>query len=92
MKCRSCWADKAYVRPVKGWKGLLLKCLWMVPLKCHHCYHKFSVPWLLTLGKPLTPPALRVAPGTHGEAGEPVRRKLTDHESIPAVEVRRRVA
>jgi hypothetical protein len=31
-------------------------------MKCHHCYHKFVVPWLLTLGKQVTPPRLRIAP------------------------------
>ena len=73
MKCRACWSDKAYVRPVKGWKGIALKCLTLVPLKCHHCYHKFSVPWMLTLGKHVTPPPLRVAEGT--EATEPGRHR-----------------
>ena len=62
MKCRACWSDKAYVRTVKGWRRVALAVLLLVPLKCHHCYHKFSVPWLLTWGKQLTPPPLRVAP------------------------------
>jgi len=62
MKCRACWAEKAYVRQVSGWKGWLLSCLCLVPLKCHHCYHKFSVPWFFTFGKRLTPPAARALP------------------------------
>ena len=62
MKCRACWAEKAYVRQVSGWKGWLMAGLLLVPLKCHHCYHKFTVHWLFTLGKRLTPPPLHVTP------------------------------
>lgn len=63
MKCPACWTEKAYVRKVGGWKGLLLCCLFIVPLKCHHCYHKFNVSWFATLGKQITPPP-RVSPGS----------------------------
>ena len=59
MKCRACWAEKAYVRNVGGWKGQLMSCLLLVPLKCHHCYHKFNVLWFFTIGKRLTPPPIR---------------------------------
>ena len=45
MKCPRCWTDKAYTHPVPGWKGLLLAVLMRMPMKCHHCYHKFSVFW-----------------------------------------------
>lgn len=66
MKCRACWSDKAYVRTVRGWRRAALSTFLLVPLKCHHCYHKFSVPWVFTWGKQLTPPPLRVAPETAG--------------------------
>jgi hypothetical protein len=56
MKCRACWAEKAFQRPVPGWPGVLLTCLLRVPLKCHHCYHKFSVSWFSTIGKQLAVP------------------------------------
>ena len=62
MKCRACWTDKAYLRDVSGWRGTLYRWLGMVPLKCHHCYHKFSVSWFSTIGKRLTPPALATRP------------------------------
>jgi hypothetical protein len=62
MKCRACWTDKAYLRDVSGWRGTLHSWLGMVPLKCHHCYHKFSVPWFSTIGKRLTPPAIVARP------------------------------
>lgn len=83
MKCRACWADKAFVREVRGWRGVLLKCFLLTPLKCHHCYHKFTVPWLLTLGKPLSPPSLRIAAGTQSSAGAAATSR-TDaaHDSI----------
>jgi len=51
MKCRACWSDKAYIREVKGFQGMLLSWLLRVPLKCHHCYHKFTVSWFSTIGK-----------------------------------------
>jgi len=56
MKCRACWAEKAFQRPVPGWPGVLLTCLLRVPLKCHHCYHKFTVSWFSTIGKQLVVP------------------------------------
>lgn len=68
MKCRACWADKAYIHPVKGWRGTLLSCVFLVPLKCHHCYHKFCVPAFSTWGKQLMPPTLRVSKETQSGA------------------------
>jgi hypothetical protein len=62
MKCPRCWTDKAYVRPVSVWKDALLSCLFLVPMKCQHCYHKFTIPWLFTIGKQIRPPVLRIAP------------------------------
>ncbi len=62
MKCPVCWAEKAYRIKVKDTKGSLLSCLGLVPMKCHHCYHKFMVFWFVTLGKKVEPPILRVAP------------------------------
>ena len=51
MKCPKCWAEKAYVRQVDGWKGLLTAWLLLVPLKCHHCFHTFVVSRFSTFGK-----------------------------------------
>jgi hypothetical protein len=42
--------------------GLVL----LVPMKCQHCYHKFSVSWFSTIGKPIHAPMLRIAPMTRG--------------------------
>jgi hypothetical protein len=64
MKCPRCWTEKAFVRPVSVWKDALLSCLFMVPMKCQHCYHKFTVPWLFTIGKQIRPPVLRIAPAS----------------------------
>ncbi len=47
---------------------MALACLLLVPLKCHHCYHRFTVLWFMTWGKQITPPILRIAPVTR-EAG-----------------------
>ena len=62
MKCPRCWTEKAYLRRVLGWKGMLLGCLLLRPMKCQHCYHQFVVPWFLTLGKQVTAPMPRIAP------------------------------
>jgi len=57
IKCPQCWAEKAYVRRVEGWRGWMLTLLLLRPLKCHHCYFKFVVPWLSTIGKQIHPPS-----------------------------------
>jgi hypothetical protein len=62
MKCPRCWTEKAYVRAVSPAKRLLLNLAMLVPMRCQHCYHKFTVPWFLTIGKQIEPPALRIAP------------------------------
>ena len=64
MKCPRCWTEKAYVRPVGTLKGALLSCLLLFPMKCRHCYHKFTVHWLSTIGKQIHAPVLRIAPIT----------------------------
>ena len=56
MKCPKCWAEKAYVRKVKGFQGFLLSCALLVPMKCLHCYHKFVVSWFFAIGEQINPP------------------------------------
>jgi len=60
MKCPLCWTEKAYLRPVSRWKRLTLGCLLLRPMKCQHCYHKFNVFWLWTIGKRVLAPQLRI--------------------------------
>ncbi len=64
MKCPRCWTEKAYLRRVSPWKRLLLGFALLVPMKCQHCYHKFTVSWFFTIGKPIRQPILRIAPIT----------------------------
>lgn len=59
MKCPRCWSEKAYTHRATGWRRLVLPCLLLVPMKCHHCYEEFTVPWFSTFGKRVTPPTLR---------------------------------
>jgi len=88
MKCPVCWADKAYLRPMEGWKDRLLACLMLVPMQCHHCYHKYRLFWFQTLGKPVVPP-LRIAPATrasrlsHAARQQPVQPQ-TLHPQTPS--------
>jgi hypothetical protein len=89
MKCRACWSDKAYVRQVPGWRGALMSWVGIVPLKCHHCYHRFTLPFLLTIGKELTPPPRKPASpvlvkfpqaetdSAKSTAGSPLQRKAS---------------
>jgi hypothetical protein len=83
MKCRACWTDKAYVREISGWRAVVYSWLGMVPLKCHHCYHKFTVPWFLTIGKRLTPPAFKVRSSPAVIAGQikPLTSRSDDDSS-----------
>jgi hypothetical protein len=73
MKCPVCWAEKAYVRHPKSWKDVLLSYLLVVPLRCHHCYHEFYVPWFLTIGKKTA------AAGSQG--GSSTRSSSPPHEA-----------
>ncbi len=65
--------------------GTVYSWLGMVPLKCHHCYHKFTVPWFLTIGKRLTPPALKTrltpatASGQHSLSSHPAETGSDSH-------------
>ena len=59
MKCPRCWSEKAYVQKVTGWRSLLLPCLLLVPMRCHHCFEEFAISWFKTWGQQLTPPPLR---------------------------------
>jgi hypothetical protein len=61
MKCPACWAEKAYRRNEEGARALLLKCLWFVPMRCRHCYHKFWVHRAFAYGAVIDPPAKPLA-------------------------------
>ena len=62
MKCPACWTEKAYRRQCSGWKGKLLAAALLLPMKCHHCYHRFYAFRLFAIGKRLHPPTLRISP------------------------------
>jgi hypothetical protein len=62
MRCPRCWTEKAYLSSVSGWRGILLAIVLRVPMRCHHCYHRFSVWWFATLGQQIEPPQKRVVP------------------------------
>jgi hypothetical protein len=86
MKCPRCWAHKAYARHVGGWKGILMDCLLLQPMKCHHCYHKFVVLWFLTFGKEIRPPRTQsrkagssAGPSYCGQQRTPARGLRPEH-------------
>jgi hypothetical protein len=54
--CPKCWTEKAYYHLPQDSKSKLLSWLFMVPMKCHHCYHKFHVLWFFTIGRRIHPP------------------------------------
>lgn len=82
MKCPRCWAEKACLREVKGWKGTLMTCLLLRPMRCHHCYHKFVVSWFFTIGKQLHPPRPQIASASLQTEPSPVAEDAL-RESIP---------
>jgi len=69
IKCRKCWADKAYWNPGESWQEQILSYLFVVPVKCHHCYHQFRVSWFHTFGKQVIAPA--ALPEMNGAAAVP---------------------
>lgn len=96
MKCPRCWSPKAYRNPAKGWKGLLWSCLLLVPMKCHHCYHKFVVFWFATFGQTISPPVAKRARTTPETAYitqfETGRRADRAREEAKPLRVSRRAA
>lgn len=85
MKCPRCWAEKAYARKVKGWKGILLALLFLQPMKCHHCYLKFVVLSFSTIGKQIAPP-----PSRRGDASQSNRPTPAAEHPVAARVTRRR--
>jgi hypothetical protein len=83
MKCPRCWADKAYLRRVEGWRGLLVRLLLVRPMRCHHCYHKFCVPWPLTLGQRVDPPEMRIVPFPRSARRKSARQPEARGERAP---------
>ncbi len=79
MKCPRCWSDKAYRRKVSVWEQFLLGCLFLVPMRCQHCYYKFSMLWFFTLGKVIEPPPLRIAPLTRDSRPSVGARRSMSH-------------
>ncbi|MHB8902654.1 MAG: hypothetical protein ACYC6Y_28170 [Thermoguttaceae bacterium] len=79
MKCPRCWADKAYLTGSHGWWEVVLGCLAFRTMKCTHCYHRFTVHWVLTIGKQVVPPMLKVtdyrSEGARRPDKNPPRRK-----------------
>lgn len=49
MMCPKCWTEKVHRHDRKEWPAPLLACLSLVPMKCHHCYHKFYASWFTLL-------------------------------------------
>ena len=56
-KCPKCWAEKAFLDERNDWKYVVLSYLFVVPMKCHHCFHTFNISWFSTFRRQLNPPA-----------------------------------
>lgn len=91
MKCPRCWAEKAYVHPMEGWKGVLLDCLLLMRMKCRHCYHKFIISWFFTIGKQVTPPPSRSVAG-HSPGASPQTLRFAPRQSEAVLQGRRKAA
>ena len=87
MKCRFCWASKAYRRTnVRGWERILTACLLLVPVRCHHCYQKFYVPWFVTWGVDIEAPPRPETPYEAKQLSLAARRQMAgdSQDGIPA--------
>jgi len=82
MKCPRCWVEKAYLREVKGWKATLMACLLLRPMRCRHCYHKFTVSWFFTIGKQIHPPRPQIAAASSRKEQSPAAQNAPN-ECIP---------
>ena len=71
MTCPKCWTEKAYAHPPQTRQARLLSWFFVVPMKCHHCYHKFQVLWFMTLGRRIHPPAVPSRDEHAEEVGPP---------------------
>lgn len=51
MKCPKCWTEKVHRHQRPDRRAPWLACLSLVPVKCHHCYHKFYASWFRLNGR-----------------------------------------
>jgi hypothetical protein len=92
MKCPECWAEKAYRRNENGpWAGLL-RCLLFIPMRCRHCYYKFWVHRLLTLGQVIEAPAKSQPSSTPEKSKVAAEFVAQQADGEPGKNVRRRAA
>jgi len=82
MKCRACWSDKAYSREDKSAKAVMFSFIGLLPVKCHHCFHKAWVPWFMAWGQQTEPPVME----------EPTIKLAAERESRPRRQPMRRAA
>jgi len=91
-KCPKCWAEKAYLDETKSAAATVLSYLFVVPMSCQHCFHRFHVSWFSTFGKELHPPApLRVFPASTGPSYA-ARRAETDSPQVEPLTPERKAA
>jgi len=94
MKCPRCWSEKAYLHRFQGWKGVVWGLLAFRPMKCDHCYHKFAVHWLFTLGRQVTPKTLPIGQDGDGDrdlpATQPAAGSGDSRRTAPGTTPRRR--
>ena len=79
MKCPACWAEKAYVRRSKGWLDWALRVLLILPMRCHHCYHRFYTFRLLAWGQRIEPPPPRPVQRPNADTQAQQRSESVSH-------------
>lgn len=99
MQCPRCWSARLHVRHVGIGRRILLGLALLVPIRCEHCFHKFTVSWFSTFGGRIGPPSR----GSHRRASRPeIASRNVGHDgarsakrgraSTTAISSRRRVA
>lgn len=66
MKCPVCWSEKAYQRRTLELKDQVLSMFFMVPMRCHHCFHRFYISRLRAISEDIAAPERR--------HGSPIRK------------------
>lgn len=83
-KCPKCWAEKAYLDETKSAAATVLSYLFVVPMSCQHCFHRFRISWFSTFGKELHPPApLRIFPASTGPSYAARQAELVSSQADP---------
>lgn len=56
MRCPRCQTEKAYLRDLPTWAVFLSAMCFVLPMRCHHCFHRFLTPLFRAIGNEIAAP------------------------------------